>query len=48
MIFIITFLTAKKIEDKEFMKDLESNYGIYLDVDTFIKEMKQKLKKLKV
>ena len=46
-LFIITFLTAKKIEDKEFMKELESNYGIYLDVDTFIKEMKQKLNEIK-
>jgi hypothetical protein len=46
-LFIITFLTAKKIEDKEFMKELENNYGIYLGVDTFIKEMKQKLNEIK-
>ena len=46
-LFIITFLTAKKIEDKEFMKELENNYGIYLDVDIFIKEMKQKLNEIK-
>ena len=46
-LFIITFLTAKKIEDKDFMKELENNYGIYLDVDTFIKEMKQKLNEIK-
>ena len=46
-LFIITFFTAKKIEDKDFMKELENNYGIYLDVDTFIKEMKQKLNEIK-
>ena len=46
-LFIITFFTAKKIEDKEFMKELENNYGIYLDVDTFIKEMNQKLCEIK-
>ena len=45
-LFIITFFTAKKIEDKEFMKELENNYGIYLDVETFIKEMNQKLKEI--
>ena len=46
-LFIITFFTAKKIEDKAFMKELENNYGIYLDVDTFIKEMNQKLNEIK-
>ena len=46
-LFIITFFTAKKIEDKEFMKELEKNYGIYLDVDIFIKEMNQKLNEIK-
>ena len=45
-LLIITFLTKKKIEDKEFMKELEHNYGVYLDVDTFIKEMNQKLKEI--
>ena len=45
-LFIITFLTAKKIGDKEFMKELENNYGVYLDVDTFIKEMNQKLNEI--
>ena len=43
-LLIITFFTQKKIEDKEFMKELQNNYGIYLDVDVFIKEMNQKLK----
>ena len=46
-LFIITFITAKKIENPEFMKELESNYGVYLDVDIFIKEMNQKLSEIK-
>ena len=29
------------------MKELEENYGIYLDADTFIKEMNQKLNEIK-
>ena len=29
------------------MKELEDNYGIYLNVDTFIKEMNQKLNEIK-
>ena len=46
-LLIITFFTAKKIENKDFMKELEDNYGINLDVDIFIKEMNQKLKEIK-
>ena len=46
-LLLITFFTQKKIEDKEFMKELEKNYGIYLDVETFIKEMNQKLSEIK-
>ena len=29
------------------MEELEKNYGIYLDVDNFIKDMKQKLNEIK-
>ena len=46
-LLLITFFTQKKIEDKEFMKELEKNYGIYLDVETFIKDMNQKLAEVK-
>ena len=46
-LLIITFFTRNKIEDKEFIKELQNNYGIYLDVDTFIKEMNQTLKSIK-
>ena len=46
-LLIITFFTRNKIEDKEFIKELQNNYGIYLEVDTFIKEMNQQLKNIK-
>ena len=46
-LLIITFFAQKKIEQKGFMEELEKNYGIYLDVDNFIKEMNQKFKEIK-
>ena len=42
-LLLITFFAQKKIEEKGFMNVLEKNYGIYLEVDNFIKEMRQKL-----
>ena len=35
------------MEEKGFMTKLEKNYGIYLEVDNFIKEMKEKLSEIK-
>ena len=46
-LLIITFFTRNKIENKEFIQELQKNYGIYLDVDIFIKEMNQALKDIK-
>jgi hypothetical protein len=46
-LLIITFFAQKKVEEKGFLENLEKNYGIYLDVDTFIKEMKDKLEEIK-
>jgi len=45
-LLIITFFAQKKIEENGFLEELEKNYGIYLDVDNFIKEMNQKLKEI--
>ena len=45
-LLIITFFAQKKIEEEGFMEELEKNYGVYLDVDNFIKDMKQKLKEI--
>ena len=42
-LLLITFFAQKKIEEKGFINELEKNYGIYIEVDNFIKEMRQKL-----
>ena len=46
-LLLITFFAQKKVEEKGFMEQLEKDYGIYLDVDNFIKGMKEKLKEIK-
>ena len=46
-LYIITFFAQKKVEEKGFLEELERNYGVYIDVDNFIKEMKQKLDEIK-
>ena len=40
-LLMITALAGKKIEEKGFIKKLENNYGVYLDTDDFIKEIKK-------
>ena len=34
------------MEEKNFISELKNNYGVYLKVNSFIKEMKQKLKEI--
>ena len=46
-LFLIFFIIKKKMKEKNFMKTLEDNYGVYLEVDSFIKEFNQILKKHK-
>ena len=46
-LLIITFFTQKKIEENNFLENLEKNYGVYVEIDDFIKEMKEKLKEIK-
>lgn len=46
-LLLITFFALKKIEEKDFMDQLEKNYGIYLKVDEFVQELKQKLIEVK-
>ena len=46
-LLIITFFALKKIEEKGFMEELEKNYGIYIEVDKFVQDLKQKLKEIK-
>ena len=45
-LLIITFFAQKKIAEPGFLEELEKNYGVYLDVDNFIKEMNQKLNEI--
>ena len=46
-LYIISFFAQKKIEETGFLEELEKNYGVYLDVDNFIKDMKKKLEEIK-
>ena len=46
-LLVLAFYIRNKIEDKQFMIELENNLGVYLEVDKFIKEMDQKLKDIK-
>ena len=46
-LLIITFFAQKKIEEKNFLENLEKNYGVFLEIDDFLKEMKQKMKEIK-
>ena len=45
-LLVITFYALKKIEEKDFMKELEKTYGIYMGVDEFVKVLKEKLKEI--
>ena len=46
-LLLITFFAQKKIEEPGFLENLEKNYGVYLDVDNFIKDMNKKLEEIK-
>ena len=46
-LLVIIYFIQKKMEEKDFMEKLEKNCGVYLDVDKFIKEMKQKINEIK-
>ena len=46
-LLLTIFLVQKKINEKGFMEELENNYGIFLEVDNFIKLMKQKINEIK-
>jgi len=46
-LLLITFSVLKKLEEKGFLEGLEKNYGIYLGVDAFLQEIKQKLREVK-
>ena len=46
-LLLITFFVLEKLGGKGFIEELEKNYGIYMGVDEFMIELKQKLKETK-
>jgi hypothetical protein len=46
-LLVITFFAQKKVEEEGFLEELEKNYGIYLDVDNFIKDMNKQVEEIK-
>ena len=46
-LLLITFAVLKKTKEKGFIEELEKTYGIYMGVDEFVQEIKQKLKEIK-
>ena len=46
-LLIITFFAQKIVDEEGFLEKLESNYGIYFDVDNFIVDMNSKLNEIK-
>ena len=46
-ILLISFLLQNKFKEKGFMEELETNYGVYFDIDNIYNEIKNKLKEIK-
>ena len=46
-LLLITFIAKNKIQEKGFLEELEKNYGVLLDVDNLINEIKTKLNEIK-
>ena len=46
-LLLITFSVLKKLKEKGFIEELKKNYGVYLGVDEFFLEIKQRLKEIK-
>ena len=44
---LITYFIQKKIEEKGFLDKLKKNYGVYLEVENFNKDMKKTMKEIK-
>ena len=45
-LLIITFFAQKKVEEPNFLEQLEKNYGVFLNVDYFIKDMNKTLSEI--
>ena len=45
--FLVFMILNNKIHEKNFVNELEKNYGVFLDGDSFIQEMNQKVEEVK-
>ena len=45
-LLLITFMTKNKMDEENFMDKLKKNYGVFLEVESFLKEMKKKLNEI--
>ena len=43
-LLLITTMAQKKMNEKGFMTELENNYGVYMDIENYMKEINQKIK----
>ena len=46
-LLLITTLAQKKMNEKGFLTELEKNYGLYMNIEEFMKEINQKIKEIK-
>ena len=45
-LLLITFMTKNKMDEENFMDKLKKNYGVFLEVESFLKEMKKQLNEI--
>ena len=46
-LLLITTLAQMKMNEKGFLEELENNYGLYMNIEDFMKEINQKIKDIK-
>ena len=46
-LLLITTLAQMKMNEKGFLEELENNYGVYMNIEDFMKEINQKIKEIK-
>ena len=46
-LLLVSIMANHKIKEKGFLEELENNYGVYLEADKFINEIKHKLNEIK-
>ena len=46
-LLLVSFIAKNKIQENGFLEELEKNYGVLLDADNLMKEIKQRLNEIK-